>query len=77
MNLTLVTEITDSLIDKAFEKIQKIHWGGWTNEDFLLGLGNVDNLRLNSKKFLYMFVIFYNFHGISNYRNGHFQENHI
>jgi len=42
MNLTLVTEITDSIIDKAFEKIQKIHWGGWTNEDFLLGLGNVD-----------------------------------
>ena len=41
MNLTLVTEITDSMIDKAFEKIQKIHWGGWTNEDFLLGLGNV------------------------------------
>ena len=41
MNLTLVTEITDSMIDKAFEKITKIHWGGWTNEDFLLGLGNV------------------------------------
>ena len=41
MNLTLVTEITDSMIDKAFEKIKKIHWGGWTNEDFLLGLGNV------------------------------------
>ena len=29
------------MIDKAFEKIKKIHWGGWTNEDFLLGLGNV------------------------------------
>ena len=42
MNLTLVTEITDSMIDKAFEKINKIHWGGWTNEDFLLGLGNVE-----------------------------------
>ena len=46
MNLTLVTEITDSMINKAFEKINKIHWGGWTNEDFLLGLGNVDELRL-------------------------------
>ena len=42
LNLTLVTEITDSMIDKAFEKIQKIHWGGWTNEDFLLGLGNLE-----------------------------------
>ena len=42
MKLTLVTDITDSMINKAFEKIKKIHWGGWRGEDFLLGLGNVD-----------------------------------
>ena len=41
MQLTLVTEITDAMINKAFEKINKIHWGGWLGEDVLLGLGKI------------------------------------
>ena len=41
LNLTYVTDITNGMIDHAFDAMKRIFWGGDPEEDFLLGLGKL------------------------------------